>query len=146
MKRKVTTTVVEYYGRAPHSSDDGRSTLRRIVDALCSPPRHDFYPLEHKRHFYADGSVTRSIALANGMLYAGCCALGCPRRCVPIAAFRGIGEAATAFDCAMQAHDAAVAAYDLDVATAQRELLEQCRRDVCAECFRKQQDAAPAQG
>ena len=65
MKRKV-VTVTEYYGGLAGP----RSVLQRLVDVF-SPPRHDFYPPEQKRHFYPDGVTLKSIAFADGTLYGG---------------------------------------------------------------------------
>ena len=143
MKRKV-TTIEEYYGAPRQAGDPNRSTLQKLVDYLTTPTRHDFYPLEQKRHYYPDGSVLKSMSLSNGTLYAGCCKLGCPRRCVPISEFRpDNAEDALAFDLALRAHDSAVAAHDLDVATEQRAILEEKRSQTSLDCRRAEASSTP---
>ena len=126
MKRKV-VTVTEYYG-APVAK---RSAFHRLLDAF-SPGRHDFYPPEQKRHYYPDGVTLRSIAFADGTLYGGCCALGCPRRCVTLSEFEP--DRVTGFQFALQAHANALSASDLDVATEQRGLLDELRDPRCFAC------------
>mgnify|MGYP001310267818 CR=1 FL=1 len=134
MKRKV-VTVTEYYGLAAP-----RSVLQRLIDAF-SPPRHDFYPPEQKRHYYPDGVTLRSIAFADGTLYGGCCALGCPRRCVSLSEFEP--DSGLEFHFALQAHSSALSARDLDVATEQRGVLDEQRDPRCRPCRAASAPALP---
>ena len=137
MKRKV-VTVTEYYCGIPSGS---RSVLQRLLDALA-PVRHDFYPLEQKRHFYADGATLKSIAFADGTLYGGCCALGCPRRCVGLEEFEP--DSGMDFQFALRAHSSALLARDLDVATEQRGVLDETRDPRCRACRSVDAPALPA--
>lgn len=127
MKRKV-VTVTEYYFGTPSGP---RSVFQRLLDAVA-PARHDFYPPEQKRHFYPDGTTLKSIAFADGTLYGGCCALGCPKRCVGIEEFEP--DSRMDFHFALRAHSNALSARDLDVATEQRGVLDETRDPRCRAC------------
>lgn len=137
MKRKV-VTVTEYYCGTTNAP---RSVLQRLLDAL-TPARHDFYPPEQKRHFYPDGATLKSIAFADGTLYGGCCALGCPRRCVGLEEFEP--DSRMDFQFALRAHSNALSARDLDVATEQRGVLDETRDPRCRACRSESTPALPA--
>lgn len=138
VKRKITT--VEEYDAPASMGVSKRSAWSRLADvlfgdqdALRVPP--SFYRHEDKRHYYFNGTVLRSLAFSNGLLYGGCTQEGCPQRCVPIRLFEPEDAVQRGhFCCALATHDEAVAANDLEVAMENRAIIEANRAELCASC------------
>ena len=130
MKRKVVT--IEEYG----DSTDNRSKWSRLFDAIVGEKAAvDFYPLCDKRHFFASGTVYKSVAFSNGILYGGCFNTSCPKRSVLINEFVPTDqEYKNHFLYAIEAHNAAVCAKDLCVAYENRSIIEDLRCDLCMHC------------
>ena len=109
-----------------------KSTWWRFFDAMLrSPP--EFYPPEQKRIFFTNSTTYRSISLRNGQLYGGCLEVPCPRKCVPMKEFVPVTNR-DFWLCALEAHNAAVNALDLDVATEQRVIIDSERHFKCLQC------------
>ena len=109
-----------------------KSTWWRFFDAMLRAP-FEFYPPEQKRIFFEHSTTYRSISLRNGQLYAGCLQTSCPRKCVPMREFVPVVNKYF-WLCALEAHNAAVDALDLDVATEQRAIIDHERHWKCLVC------------
>ena len=120
MKRKLELTSVF------------KSTWWRFFDAMLRAPS-EFYPPEQKRIFFENSTIYRSISLRNGQLYAGCLETPCPRKCVPMQEFVPVVNK-DFWLCALETHNAAVDALDLDVATEQRAIIDRERHWKCLAC------------
>jgi|EP00966_Prymnesium_polylepis_P246993 hypothetical protein len=142
MKRRVTTT--EYFDNCRPSK---RSRVDRILDYLLSDKMDadEFYPPDQKRHYYEDTDVLLTLSFNNGILYGGCCTVGCPRKCVPLSEFRPREASGyEAFDCMIPTYEAALSARDKDVASETRAALEQLRSRVCSTCSQPSAANIPA--
>jgi hypothetical protein len=139
LKRKI-TTVEEYAYSTPRPPPAHRASPPGVAERCARwlfgcPWQGDFYPLPQKRRYYADGKTLLSLALADGFLNAGCRNLDCARRCAPIHNFApSVEPEKDAFTCALQAHDNAVDANDLQVASEQRLIVELLRDELCTVC------------
>ena len=110
------------------------------------PRQGDFYPPEEKRRYYADGKTLLSLALADGLLNGGCCNPNCARRCAPIHNFAPSNEPEKdTFAWARAAHDNAVDANDLQVASEQRLIVELTRDALCRICRASEAEAEAAE-